>query len=53
MNNHLDNQQNTFQQLWHFIKTCRSPAETGFNKNPNSAKSVIFACASLFMQKSL
>ncbi|SMN01401.1 Mobile element protein [uncultured Candidatus Thioglobus sp.] len=38
MNNH---QNTTFYQLGHFIKTCRSPAGTSFNKIPNSAKSVI------------
>ncbi|SMN11841.1 hypothetical protein SPBRAN_34 [uncultured Candidatus Thioglobus sp.] len=42
MNNHLDNQQSSpFHQLGNFIKTCRSPAGAGFNKNPNLAKSVI------------
>ncbi|SMN12148.1 hypothetical protein SPBRAN_359 [uncultured Candidatus Thioglobus sp.] len=34
MNN---NQNTTFHQLGYFIKTCRSPAGTGFNKNPNLA----------------
>ncbi|SMN10840.1 hypothetical protein SPBRAN_1015 [uncultured Candidatus Thioglobus sp.] len=52
MNNHLDNQQSTtFHQLGHFIKTCRSLAETGFNKNPNLAKSVILLIASLLYAK--
>ncbi|SMN11550.1 hypothetical protein SPBRAN_1831 [uncultured Candidatus Thioglobus sp.] len=40
MNNH---QSATFHQIGGFIKTCRSPAETGFNKNPNLAKSVILS----------
>ncbi|SMN02496.1 Mobile element protein [uncultured Candidatus Thioglobus sp.] len=36
----MNNHQNTiFHQLGHFIKTCRSPAGTGFNKIPNLAKS--------------
>ncbi|SMN02243.1 hypothetical protein SPONL_870 [uncultured Candidatus Thioglobus sp.] len=38
MNNH---QNTTFHQLGVFIKTCRSLAGTGFNKKPNSAKTVI------------
>ncbi|SMN01530.1 hypothetical protein SPONL_2122 [uncultured Candidatus Thioglobus sp.] len=38
MSNH---QNTTFHQLGHFIKTCRSPAGTVFNKIPNLAKSVI------------
>ncbi|SMM99296.1 hypothetical protein SPONN_418 [uncultured Candidatus Thioglobus sp.] len=50
MNNH---QSATFHQLGNFIKTCRSPAGSGFNKIPNSAKSVILLIASLFMQKPL
>ncbi|SMN11782.1 hypothetical protein SPBRAN_2076 [uncultured Candidatus Thioglobus sp.] len=49
MNNHLDNQQNTiFHQLGIFIKTCRSPAGTGFNKNPNLAKSVILIITPIY-----
>ncbi|SMN01835.1 hypothetical protein SPONL_115 [uncultured Candidatus Thioglobus sp.] len=49
MNNH---QNTTFHQLGHFIKACRSPAGTGFNKIPNLAKSVILLITSLFMQRS-
>ncbi|SMN11172.1 hypothetical protein SPBRAN_1412 [uncultured Candidatus Thioglobus sp.] len=54
MNNHLDNQQSTtFQQLGHFIKTCRSPAGTDFNKNPNSPKSVILLIIPIYAKVSL
>ncbi|SMN12447.1 hypothetical protein SPBRAN_897 [uncultured Candidatus Thioglobus sp.] len=52
MNNHLDNQQNTtFHQLWHFIKTCRSPAGAGFNKKPQFAEICHFAnlCKGLYL----
>ncbi|SMN10534.1 hypothetical protein SPBRAN_627 [uncultured Candidatus Thioglobus sp.] len=38
----MNNHQNTIlHQLEHFIKTCRSPAGTSFNKNLNLVKSVI------------
>ncbi|SMN00169.1 hypothetical protein SPONL_1115 [uncultured Candidatus Thioglobus sp.] len=50
MNNH---QNTTFHQLGHFIKTCRSPARTSFNKNPNSAKSVILLIIPIYAKVSL
>ncbi|SMN11944.1 hypothetical protein SPBRAN_143 [uncultured Candidatus Thioglobus sp.] len=54
MNNHLNNQQSTtFHQLGYFIKTCRSPARTGFNKNPNLAKSVILLIIPIYAKVSL
>ncbi|SMN00886.1 hypothetical protein SPONL_1606 [uncultured Candidatus Thioglobus sp.] len=49
MNNH---QNTTFHQLWHFVKTCRSPAGTGFNKIPNSAKSVILLIIPIYAKVS-
>ncbi|SMN10595.1 hypothetical protein SPBRAN_688 [uncultured Candidatus Thioglobus sp.] len=51
MNNHLDNQQSTtFHQLGYFIKTCRSPAGTGFNKIPNLVKSVILLIIPIYVK---
>ncbi|SMN11736.1 hypothetical protein SPBRAN_2030 [uncultured Candidatus Thioglobus sp.] len=50
MNNH---QSTTFHQLGHFIKTCRSSAGTGFNKNPNSAKSVILLIIPIYIKTSI
>ncbi|SMN11620.1 hypothetical protein SPBRAN_1906 [uncultured Candidatus Thioglobus sp.] len=53
MNNHLDNQQSaTFHQLVNFIKTCRSPAGTVFNKIPNLVKSVILLIVPIYEKAS-
>ncbi|SMM99011.1 Mobile element protein [uncultured Candidatus Thioglobus sp.] len=50
----MNNHQNTiFHQLGHFIKTCRSPAGTSFNKNPNSAKSVDLLIIPIYAKVSL
>ncbi|SMN10777.1 hypothetical protein SPBRAN_952 [uncultured Candidatus Thioglobus sp.] len=48
MNNH---QNTTFYPLSNFIKTCRSPAGTVFNKNSNLAKSITLLIIP-FMQRS-
>ncbi|SMN01526.1 hypothetical protein SPONL_2118 [uncultured Candidatus Thioglobus sp.] len=50
MNNH---QNTTFHQLGHFIKTCRSPAGTVFNKIPNLAKSVILLITPIYAKVSI
>ncbi|SMN11196.1 hypothetical protein SPBRAN_1436 [uncultured Candidatus Thioglobus sp.] len=49
MNNH---QNTTFHQLEHFIKTCRSPAGTVFNKILNSVKSVILLIIPIYAKVS-
>ncbi|SMN11807.1 hypothetical protein SPBRAN_2101 [uncultured Candidatus Thioglobus sp.] len=49
MNNH---QNTTFHQLGYFIKACRSPAGTGFNKMPNLAKSVILSIIPIYAKVS-
>ncbi|SMN11948.1 hypothetical protein SPBRAN_147 [uncultured Candidatus Thioglobus sp.] len=49
----MNNHQNTiFHQLGHFIKTYRSPAGTGFNKIPNSPKSVILPITPIYTKVS-
>ncbi|SMN12193.1 hypothetical protein SPBRAN_406 [uncultured Candidatus Thioglobus sp.] len=50
MNNH---QSATFHKIEHFIKTCRSPAGTDFNKNPNLAKSAILPIIPIYTKVSL
>ncbi|SMN11142.1 hypothetical protein SPBRAN_1382 [uncultured Candidatus Thioglobus sp.] len=50
MNNH---QNTTFHQLGYFIKTCRSPAGTGFNKISNLAKSVILPIIPIYAKASI
>ncbi|SMN10733.1 hypothetical protein SPBRAN_908 [uncultured Candidatus Thioglobus sp.] len=48
-----NNQQNTtFYQIGYFIKTCRSPAGTNFNKIPNLAKSVILLITPIYAKVS-
>ncbi|SMN11870.1 hypothetical protein SPBRAN_63 [uncultured Candidatus Thioglobus sp.] len=40
-------------QIEDFIKTCRNLAETGFNKNPNLAKSVILPIIPIYAKVSI
>ncbi|SMN12261.1 hypothetical protein SPBRAN_477 [uncultured Candidatus Thioglobus sp.] len=49
MNNH---QHTLFYPLSNFIKTCRSPAGTGFNKITNLAKSDILMAIPIYAKVS-